>query len=97
MNPSGFKQLRESLRLAHGLASKWDVPILKTIAASGVHGISKMLEYHRTNAPLRKNTEQEEVGDAALFLVSRLSRGITGEVLHVDGGYHVMGMAADVV
>jgi enoyl-[acyl-carrier protein] reductase I len=70
---------------------------IKTIAASGVHGISKMLEYHRTQAPLRKNTEQEEVGDAALFLVSRLSRGITGEVLHVDGGFHVMGMAADVV
>jgi len=70
---------------------------IKTIAASGVHGISKMLEYHRSQAPLRKNTEQEEVGDAALFLVSRLSRGITGEVLHVDGGFHVMGMAADVV
>jgi len=70
---------------------------IKTIAASGVHGISKMLEYHRANAPLRKNTEQEEVGDAALFLVSRLSRGITGEVIHVDGGFHVMGMAADVV
>ena len=70
---------------------------IKTIAASGVHGISKMLESHRAQAPLRKNTEQEEVGDAALFLVSRLSRGITGEVLHVDGGFHVMGMAADVV
>ncbi|HUG54179.1 MAG TPA: enoyl-ACP reductase [Vicinamibacteria bacterium] len=70
---------------------------IKTLAASGVHGISKMLEYHRHHAPLRKNTEQEEVGDAALFLVSRLSRGITGEVLHVDGGFHVMGMAADVV
>jgi enoyl-[acyl-carrier protein] reductase I len=67
---------------------------IKTIAASGVHGISKMLEYHRSHAPLRKNTEQEEVGDAALFLVSRLSRGITGEVIHVDGGFHVMGMAA---
>jgi enoyl-[acyl-carrier protein] reductase I len=67
---------------------------IKTLAASGVHGISKMLEYHRTHAPLRKNTEQEEVGDAALFLVSSLSRGITGEVLHVDGGFHVMGMAA---
>src|SRR4051812_6098438 len=70
---------------------------VKTIAASGVHGISKMLEYHRSQAPLRKNTEQEEVGDAALFLVSRLSRGVTGEVIHVDGGFHVMGMAADVV
>ena len=70
---------------------------IKTLAASGVHGLSKMLEYHRTHAPLRKNTEQEEVGDAALFLVSPLARGITGEVLHVDGGYHVMGMAADLV
>jgi enoyl-[acyl-carrier protein] reductase I len=66
---------------------------IKTIASSGVHGISKMLEYHRTHAPLRKNTEQEEVGDAALFLVSPLSRGITGEVIHVDGGFHVMGMS----
>ena len=67
---------------------------IKTLAASGVHGISKMLEYHRTHAPLRKNTEQEEVGDVALFLVSRLGRGVTGEVIHVDGGFHVMGMAA---
>ena len=66
---------------------------IKTLAASGVHGISKMLEYHRNHAPLRKNTEQEEVGDAALFLVSPLSRGITGEVIHVDGGFHVMAMA----
>lgn len=67
---------------------------IKTIAASGVHGISKMLEYHREHAPLRRNTEQDEVGDAALFLVSPLSRGVTGEVIHVDGGFHVMGMAA---
>jgi enoyl-[acyl-carrier protein] reductase I len=67
---------------------------IKTLAASGVHGLSKMLEYHRTHAPLRKNTEQEEVGDTALFLVSSLSRGVTGEVIHVDGGFHVMGMAA---
>jgi enoyl-[acyl-carrier protein] reductase I len=67
---------------------------IKTLAASGVHGLSKMLEYHRTHAPLRRATEQEEVGDAALFLISRLSRGVTGEVIHVDGGYHVMGMGA---
>jgi len=67
---------------------------IKTLAASGVHGLSKMLEYYRTNAPLRKTTDQDEVGDAALFLVSPLSRGITGEVIHVDGGFHVMGMAA---
>jgi enoyl-[acyl-carrier protein] reductase I len=67
---------------------------IKTLAASGVHGLSKMLEYHRTHAPLRRTTEQEEVGDAALFLVSNLSRGVTGEVIHVDGGFHVMGMSA---
>ncbi len=69
---------------------------VKTLAASGVHGLSKMLEHHRTYAPLRKNTEQEEVGDCALFLVSNLSRGLTGEVLHVDGGFHVLGMTATV-
>ena len=67
---------------------------IKTIASSGVHGISKMLEFHREHAPLRKNTEQAEVGDVALFLVSPLSRGVTGEVIHVDGGFHVMGMSA---
>jgi enoyl-[acyl-carrier protein] reductase I len=67
---------------------------VKTIAASGVHGLGKMLEYHRSQAPLRKNTEQAEVGDCALFLVSSLSRGITGEVIHVDGGFHVLGMSA---
>jgi len=67
---------------------------IKTLAASGVHGLSKMLEYHRTHAPLRRTTDQDEVGDTALFLVSGLGRGVTGEVIHVDGGFHVMGMAA---
>lgn len=66
---------------------------VKTLASSGVHGISKMLEYHRNHAPLRKNTEQAEVGDAAVFLTSHLSRGITGEILYVDNGFHIMGMA----
>ena len=64
---------------------------IKTLASSGVHGISRMLEHHRTHAPLRKNTEQGEVGDTAAFLVSALGRGVTGEVIHVDGGYHVLG------
>ena len=64
---------------------------VKTLAASGVRGISKMLEFHRTYAPLRRNTEQAEVGDTAAFLVSDLSRGITGEIVYVDGGFHVLG------
>ena len=69
---------------------------IRTLASSGVHGISKMLEYHRNHTPLRKNTEQAEVGDTAVFLASHLSRGITGEILYVDNGFHIMGMAAEV-
>jgi enoyl-[acyl-carrier protein] reductase I len=46
----------------------------------------------REVAPLRRNTEAEEVADAALFLLSDLARGVTGEVLYVDNGYHVVGM-----
>jgi enoyl-[acyl-carrier protein] reductase I len=53
-----------------------------------------MLAYHEQHAPMRRNTDQREVGDAALFLLSDLSRGVTGEVIHVDGGFHVMGMSA---
>src|SRR5687767_15960918 len=67
---------------------------IKTLAAAGVKGISKMLQYHEQHAPMRRNTDQREVGDAALFLLSDLSRGVTGEVIHVDGGFHVMGMSA---
>ena len=62
---------------------------IKTLAARGVSGISKMVDHHRAFAPLRRATEQGEVGDTALFLVSPLGRGITGEVIYVDGGYHI--------
>jgi enoyl-[acyl-carrier protein] reductase I len=65
---------------------------VKTLAASGIGGFSSILQVYRERAPLRKNTEGAEVGDTGLFLVSDASRGITGEVLYVDGGYHVMGM-----
>ncbi|HMZ54820.1 MAG TPA: enoyl-ACP reductase, partial [Nitrospira sp.] len=64
---------------------------IKTLAARGVSGISKMVDHHRAFAPLRRATEQGEVGDTALFLVSPLGRGITGEVIYVDGGYHILG------
>ena len=70
---------------------------IKTLAAAGVGGLGKMIDYYRQHAPLRRATDQEEVGDTGLFLVSHLSRGITGEVIHVDSGFHVMAMAADLV
>ena len=67
---------------------------IKTLAARGVSGISKMVDHHREFSPLRRATEQGEVGDTALFLVSPLGRGITGEVIYVDGGYHILGSLA---
>jgi len=69
---------------------------IKTLAARGVSGISKMVEHHREISPLRHATEQGEVGDTALFLVSKLGRGITGEVIYVDGGYHILGTLAPI-
>src|SRR5581483_10811501 len=66
---------------------------IKTLASAGVSGIGKMIKHHQENAPLKRNTETAEVADAALFLCSNLSRGITGEILHVDGGYSIIGMS----
>ena len=65
---------------------------IKTLASSAVGGISSMIKLHTERAPLRKAVDIDEVGDAALFLVSPLSRGITGEVIYVDGGYHILGV-----
>ncbi len=64
---------------------------IKTLAARGVSGISKMVDHHKEFAPLRHATEQGEVGDTALFLISPLGRGITGEIIYVDGGYNILG------
>lgn len=66
---------------------------LNTLAARGIAGFTGMLQHHREKAPLRRNIEHHEVGDAAVFLASSLSSGITGEVLYVDAGYNVMGLA----
>jgi enoyl-[acyl-carrier protein] reductase I len=65
---------------------------VKTLASAGIGGFSKILEHMRNHAPLRRNIDQSEVADAALFLLSNMSRGVTGEVLHVDSGYNIMGM-----
>jgi enoyl-[acyl-carrier protein] reductase I len=64
---------------------------IRTLASSAVSGISSMVKMHAERAPLRRPTETAEVGDTALFLASPMSRGITGEIVYVDGGYHVLG------
>jgi len=65
---------------------------ISTLAARGIPGFMKMLQSVRERSPIPRNTEPAEVGDTALFLCSDLARGITGEVIFVDNGYHVMGM-----
>ncbi|MCX7720045.1 MAG: enoyl-ACP reductase [Dictyoglomus thermophilum] len=65
---------------------------LSTLAARGIARFTDMLEYHKERAPLRRNIEHREVGDTAIFLLSDLSSGITGEVIYVDAGYNIMGM-----
>ncbi|HYR88952.1 MAG TPA: enoyl-ACP reductase [Terriglobia bacterium] len=65
---------------------------IKTLASSAVGGISNMIKLHTERAPLRKKVDTDEVGDAAVFLLSSLSRGITGEIIYVDGGYNILGV-----
>jgi enoyl-[acyl-carrier protein] reductase I len=65
---------------------------IRTLSAKGVAGFNDIMGQIEEKAPLRRNVDQEEVGDATMFLLSDLSRGITGEVLHVDAGYHIMGL-----
>ena len=67
---------------------------IKTLAASGIGDFRYILKWNEYNAPLRRTVSIEEVGDTGVYLLSDLSRGMTGEVLHVDSGYHVVGMKA---
>jgi enoyl-[acyl-carrier protein] reductase I len=61
---------------------------IKTLAAAGIADFSKLLGHHAKNAPLRRNTTIEEVGNAAAFLLSDLASGMTGEIMYVDGGFN---------
>jgi len=67
---------------------------IKTLAASGIGDFRYILKWNELNAPLKKSVLVEEVADVALFLLSDLGRSVTGEVLHADAGYHVVGMKA---
>ena len=65
---------------------------IKTLAAAGIGGFSKILQVYRERAPLRRNVETAEVGDTARFLLGPAGRGITGSVIPVDGGFNIMGI-----
>jgi len=65
---------------------------IRTLASTGITGFSEILRVYRHRAPLQRNIEASEVADAAVFLLSPASRGITGEVLMVDAGFHAMGI-----
>lgn len=69
-------------------------PIKTLAAAGGVAGFSKMLDAVKEIAPLRRNVDPAEVGDVATFLASNMARAVTGEVLFVDNGYHILGLMA---
>lgn len=64
---------------------------IRTLSAKGVSGFNDINKVIEEKAPLRRNVDQDQVGDATLFFMSELSRGVTGEILHVDSGYHIMG------
>jgi enoyl-[acyl-carrier protein] reductase I len=65
---------------------------IKTLASSGIGDFRYILKWNEYNSPLRRTVTIEEVGESAAFLLSPMARGITGEILHVDAGYHVVGM-----
>jgi len=67
---------------------------IKTLAASGIGDFRYILKWNELNSPLRRNVTQDEVGKSALYLLSDLGSGVTGETHHVDAGYHVVGMKA---
>lgn len=67
---------------------------IKTLAASGIGDFRYILKWNELNSPLRRNVTIEEVGRSGLFLLSDLGSGVTGEVLHVDSGYHTVGMCS---
>ncbi|MEO6487338.1 MAG: enoyl-ACP reductase [Thermoanaerobaculia bacterium] len=65
---------------------------VNTLAARGIKGFNEMLRHHAEKAPLRRNVELEEIGNAGLFLVSAMSSGITGEIMYVDCGFNIVGV-----
>lgn len=91
--------LEASVRYLAADLGQWNIRVnaisagpIRTLAASGISGFTDILQVYRERAPLRRNIEASEVADAAMFLLGPSGRGVTGEVLMVDGGFHVMGI-----
>ncbi|MDP3315419.1 MAG: SDR family oxidoreductase, partial [Devosia sp.] len=68
---------------------------IKTLAASGISGLRTMLHFQEKASPLKRNVTQDEVGTAALYLLSDLASGVTGQVQYVDCGFNIIGMHVD--
>ena len=90
--------LEASVRYLADDVGKYDIRVnaisagpIRTLSAKGVSGFNEKANVIVEKAPLRRNVDQDQVGDATLFFISDLSRGVTGEVLHVDSGFHIIG------
>lgn len=89
---ASVRYLAADLGAAHIRVNAISAGPIKTLAASGIGDFRYILKWNQLNSPLERNVTIEEVGGAALYLLSDLGRGVTGEVHHVDCGYHVVGM-----
>ncbi|MDR0662249.1 MAG: SDR family oxidoreductase, partial [Holosporales bacterium] len=67
---------------------------VKTLAAAGIGDFRLIFDWNQRNTPLRRNTTLSDIGGSAVYLLSALGSGVTGEIVHVDGGYHIVGMGA---
>jgi enoyl-[acyl-carrier protein] reductase I len=67
---------------------------IRTLAAAGIGDFKQILNWNEINSPLKKNVTTEQVGNSAMYLLSDLASGVTGEIHYVDSGYNIMGMAA---
>jgi enoyl-[acyl-carrier protein] reductase I len=90
--------LEATVRYLASSLGKYDIRVnaisagaIRTLAAKGVPSFNEILHKIEETAPLRRNVTKEEVGDMTLALMSHLSRGVTGEIVYVDSGYHIMG------
>lgn len=93
---ANVRYLANSLGPKHIRVNAISAGPIRTLAASGIAGFRKILAYNEAVTPLRQNTTIEQVGNTAAFLCSDLASGITGEIIHVDGGFHaVVAMGGD--